>query len=182
MDPLAVENQGPNFAGFNGGQTVYTFSTPLQISTAFQISGQMANVSTLPFTATFNSGSMVPGQDIFVTTHSVIHSQPWMASTITLLPQTINGTVSAIASSGSFTSYTVSLAAYDLFPNLAGQPGQATALTNPGNVVVYMDSNTQRLNTAQPAIGSVLRFYGLIFDDNGTLRMDCAQVSDGVVE
>jgi len=28
--------------------------------------------------------------------------------------------------------------------------------------------------------GSVLRFYGLVFNDNGTLRMDCAQVNDGV--
>jgi len=30
------------------------------------------------------------------------------------------------------------------------------------------------------APGSTLRFYGLVFNDNGTLRMDCAQVNDGV--
>ncbi len=182
MDSLAVENQGPDFAGVAGGPTVYKFSTPLQISTAFQISGQMANVNTLPFAATFNSASMVPGQNILVTTHSAINSQPWMASTVTLLPQTINGTVSAISSSGSFTTYTVLLAAYNLFPNLAGQPGQATQLTNPGSLVVYADSNTQMLNASPVAVGSVARFYGLVFDDNGTLRMDCAQVNDGVTE
>jgi hypothetical protein len=182
MDPLAVESQGPDFAGDGGGLTVYKFSTSLQLSTAFQISGQMANVSTLPFTAAFSSASMVPGQNIFVTTHSAINNQPWTATTVTLLPQTINGTVSAISSSGSFTTYTISLAAYNLFPNLAGQPGQATSLTNPNTVVVYADSNTQMLNTTQPTVGSVLRFYGLVFDDNGTLRMDCAQVNDGVAE
>jgi hypothetical protein len=27
-----------------------------------------------------------------------------------------------------------------------------------------------------------LRFYGLVLNDNGTLRMDCAQVNDGVAE
>jgi hypothetical protein len=103
-------------------------------------------------------------------------------TTITLIPQTINGTVSAVSSSGSFTTYTISLAAYDLFPNLAGQPGQANLLTNPGSVVVYVDNNTQQLNTGSIAVGSVLRFNGLVFNDNGTLRMDCAQINDGVAE
>jgi hypothetical protein len=48
-------------------------------------------------------------------------------------------------------------------------------------VEVYVDSNTQSLNTAAAlGIGSTFRFYGLAFNDNGTLRMDCAQVNDGV--
>jgi hypothetical protein len=47
-------------------------------------------------------------------------------------------------------------------------------------VEVYVDGNTQQLNTQALAPGSTLRFYGLVFNDNGTLRMDCAQVSDGV--
>ena len=29
---------------------------------------------------------------------------------------------------------------------------------------------------------NVVRFYGLVFNDNGTLRMDCAQAMDGVAE
>ena len=36
------------------------------------------------------------------------------------------------------------------------------------------------LNTQPLAAGSTLRFYGLVFNDNGTLRMDCAQINDGV--
>jgi hypothetical protein len=104
------------------------------------------------------------------------------ASTITLLPQTINGTVSDISTSGSFTTYTVTLAPYDLFPNLAVQAKQTTLLTNPNTVVVYVDSTTQLLNTTPVAVGTVLRFYGLVFNDNGTLRMDCAQINDGVAE
>ena len=32
------------------------------------------------------------------------------------------------------------------------------------------------------SVGSILRFNGLVFDDNGTLKMDCIQVQDGVAE
>ena len=90
--------------------------------------------------------------------------------------------LTATSSSGGFTTYTVTLATYDLFPLLAVQPGQTTLLTAPNTVIVYADSNTQMLNTAPLAVGAVLRFNGLVFNDNGTLRMDCAQINDGVAE
>jgi hypothetical protein len=96
------------------------------------------------------------------------------------MPQTINGIVTSTGSEGSFTTYTISLAPYDLIPNLAVQPGQTTLLTNPSTVIVYVDSSTQLLNTKQLGVGSVFRFSGLLFNDNGTLRMDVAQVNDGV--
>jgi hypothetical protein len=35
------------------------------------------------------------------------------------------------------------------------------------------------LTSSAPALGDTLRFYGLVFDDHGTLRMDCAQISSG---
>ena len=98
------------------------------------------------------------------------------------MPQTINGTVSAVGSDGGFATYTVALAAYDLIPNLAVQPGQTTVLADPNSVVVYTDSSTQMLNTQPLAVGSVVRFNGLLFDDNGTARMDCGRVNDGVPE
>jgi hypothetical protein len=151
--------------------------------TTFNISGQLSNLASLPFQASFSAANMVAGQNIAVTTHdtSVGPNGP-SATTITLLPQTINGTVSAVYSEGSFTTYTVTLAAYDLFPTFAVQADQTTLLTNPNTVVVYADSNTQQLNTNPVAVGSVVRFYGLVFNDNGTLRMDCAQINDGVPE
>ncbi len=99
-----------------------------------------------------------------------------------LVPQTIDGTVTAVASAGGFTAYTVALASYDLFPTLAQQQGQQTRLTSPQTVVVYVDGTTQMLNTKPAIAGSVLRFYGLIFNDAGKLRMDCAQMMDGVSE
>lgn len=39
-----------------------------------------------------------------------------------------------------------------------------------------------KLNSSTVSAGGLFRFYGLIFNDYGTLRMDCAQVRDGVPE
>jgi hypothetical protein len=139
----------------------------------------------LPFSASFMAANMVPGQNISITSHALTEQGGPVyvpAATVTLIPQTIDGTVSAVSSAGGFDIYTVALAAYDLMPDLAVQGGQNSLLTNPGTVVVYADSNTQMLNSGAIVVGSVLRFNGLLFNDNRTLRMDCAQVNDGVAE
>jgi hypothetical protein len=149
----------------------------------FQISGRLANLQTLPFSPSFSASNMVAGQNIDVSTASnltLAGPNYTPANTITLIPQAIDATVAGSSTSGDFTDYTVTLAPYDLFPALAVQQGQTTLLNNPSQVEVYVDSNTQMLNTQPLAAGGTLRFYGLVFNDNGTLRMDCAQVSDGV--
>ena len=177
-----LANFGVNSQGYKSlaGGYDYSFS-----NATFLTSGQFTNLQSLPFTASFTAANMVAGQNVFISTHTltVPGGYPYIpATTMTLLPQTLNGTVSAIGSSGNFTTYTITLASYDLFPALAVQPGQTTLLTNPSQVVVYADNNTQMLNTNPIAVGSVVRFYGLVFNDNDTLRMDCAQILDGVSE
>jgi len=149
---------------------------------AFQISGRFTNLQSLPFVPSFNAANMVAGQNVDITSGTMIlgGTTYTSANTITLIPQTINGTVEGVSTSGSFTVYTVSLANYDLFPQLAVQQGQTTLLNNPSQVQVYVDSDTEKINTQSLGAGSTLRFYGLVFNDNGTLRMDCGQVSDGV--
>jgi hypothetical protein len=87
-----------------------------------------------------------------------------------------------VSSSGSFQIYTVTLATYYLPPILAAQPGLSYTLNNPDTVMVYVDSNTQLLNQRALADGGVFRFNGLLFYDDGTMRMDCGQVNDGVTE
>jgi hypothetical protein len=148
----------------------------------FQISGQMTNLQKLPFVASFNASNMVPGQNVDITSPAFVNAAGvhTPANTVTLIPQTINATVTGSSPSGAFTDYTASLANYDLFPALAVQPGQTTRLNTPSQVEVYVDSSTQLLNLQNLAAGGTFRFYGLIFNDNGTLRMDCAQVNDGV--
>ena len=148
----------------------------------FRVSGQFTNLQNLPFMPSFTASNMVAGQNVDIASLAFSMSAPnyTKATTITLIPQTINGTVQSVSTSGSFTVYTVSLASYDLFPVLAVQQGQTTLLNNPSEVQVYVDTNTQTLNTQALAAGNTLRFYGLVFNDNGTLRMDCGQVNDGV--
>ena len=176
MGPLLTD-------GVNGQPGQYDESPYFDFSnTTFQVTGQFNNLQSLPFVASFTASNMVAGQNVDITSGVLTLGGPTYtpANTITLIPQTIDGTVEGISTSGNFTVYTVSLASYDLFPQLAVQPGQTTLLTNPSEVQVYVDSNTQKLNTQAVGSGSTFRFYGLVFNDNGTLRMDCGQVSNGV--
>ena len=176
--PVADALQVGQSGDLSSGQGLYSLD-----NASFQVSGQFANLQSLPFAPTFSAANMVDGQNVFFSLHGTIHSSPPSPmTTVELIPQTINGTVSAVSNQGNFTTYTVTLASYDLFPNLAVQPGQTTLLTNPNTVVVYADSNTQTLNSNAVSVGGVFRFYGLVFNDNGTLRMDCAQMADGVAE
>ncbi|MGP8250799.1 MAG: DUF5666 domain-containing protein [Terracidiphilus sp.] len=151
-------------------------------SAEFQISGQLPNLRQLPFSPTFTAANAVSGQWVAATFNGTELSDSTPLTTVTLMPQTIDGTVTAVSSGDGLDTYTVSLAAYDLFPQLAEQTDQITVLNDPSTVVVYADSNTQSLNTAPIAVGSVVRFNGFVFNDSGTLRMDCAQINDGVAE
>ncbi|MGO8797250.1 MAG: hypothetical protein ACLQLC_20720 [Candidatus Sulfotelmatobacter sp.] len=178
MDALEVEQEG-DLPG------LYDIFSGLDAATS-QISGQFTNVQNLPFAATFNAANIVAGQNVLVTSNAPsvdgFPALPLPLATMTLMPQVINGTVSEISMSGGFTTYNVTLAPYDLFPTLAVQPGQTTLLINPNTVVAYADSNTQMLNSSAVGVGGIFRFYGLVFNDNGALRMDCAQINDGVAE
>ena len=160
--------------------------TPLDASHAnFQISGQFTNLAGLPFAPTFNAANMVPGQNVDLTFHQASYpsgSNLPAISTLTLVPQTINGTITATGTSGGFTTYTVWLATNDLFSSLSFQYGGNNLLSTPRVVVVYVDQGTQTLNAQPLAVGSLLRFNGLVFNDNGVLRLDCGQVNDGVAE
>jgi hypothetical protein len=182
--PVANEPAAIFFNQQSQGKDEIGDAPPYSISNSiFQVSGELSNVQSLPFVASFNEANMVAGQNVYVTSPSVSLNGgvPWApATTITLLPQTINATILGSSTVGNFTDYTVVLASYDLFPTLAMQTGQTTVLTNPIQVEVYVDSNTQMLNSQAIAAGNNFRFYGLVFNDNGTLRMDCAQVNDGV--
>jgi hypothetical protein len=163
------------------------FFMPYDDSNAvFQISGQFSNLQDLPFPARFDAANIFGGQNVYITTHALtLAGGPtyFPASTITLMPQTINGTVVGVSSNGGFQIYSVALASYDLPTTLAAQSGMSYTLNNPGTVEVYVDTSTKLLNQKQAlAAGSVLRFNGLLFNDDGTMRMDCGQVNDGVAE
>jgi hypothetical protein len=177
------QEEGP-LTSFDSETGLYWNSPSFNYSGAdFRISGQLNNLSTLPFVATFTAQNMVPGQMVDITSgdYTLGGTNFTPAQTVTLIPQTVDGQIESISTSGNFTIYSVDLANYDLFPNLAVQPGQTTVENNPSQIEVYVDSNTQKLNSQTlSSTGNAFRFYGLVFNDNGTLQMDCAQISDGV--
>jgi|SRR5438445_3400889 len=148
----------------------------LTSSTVFQIAGGFDNLASLPFAAKFDDSSLAAGQNTYVSistpmsyccggSYNPVH-------TITLMPQTIDGTVLSVSNSGGFSVVRVALAPYDLISQLNG----ATS------VFAYVDANTEMLNSVALSAGSVLRLRGLLFNDNTTLRMVCSQIRDGVAE
>ncbi|HUH61745.1 MAG TPA: DUF5666 domain-containing protein [Terracidiphilus sp.] len=151
----------------------------------FKVSGQFTHLRDLPFPAAFTASNMVPGQSVFITSHAMKILDPPIyepARIVTLMPQVLNGRILSMGRSGGFDTYTIQLASYNLFPALAHQPGQTTLLKTPGRVVVYVGDSTEMLKSESLHIGSVFRFGGLVFNDRGTLRMDCSQILDGVKE
>jgi hypothetical protein len=173
---------GPQSQGFLDSPGIINESGFDLSQATFQISGALSNLNSLPFVPSFNATNFVAGQSVYVTTEVTAMIGPGYppATTASLVPQVINGTVNSTSSSGAFKVYTVTLASYDLFPTLAVQQGHPALLNSPSTVEVYVDSNTKQNNSTPLALGSTLRFEGLVFNDNGTLRMDCSQVNDGI--
>ena len=153
--------------------------------TAFDISGELTNLAILPFAASFANASFFQGQDVQISSSGIPDGQSIeVATSITLLPQTLNGTVSAVTNDSGFAVYTVTLASYDLIPILQNYTSNTPPphLTNPTTILVYADTSTSFLNSGTVGVGSLIRFRGVIFDDNGTLRMDATTIYDGVPE
>lgn len=153
-------------------------------TTAFKVSGQFSNLQKLPFSPDFDAQSFFTGQSVgtFFTSNTAQYGY-LPVNAVALMPQTINGTVAAVlSSSNGFAVYDVLLDTDDLIYNLQSQPGPFPRIDNPAEVVVYADSNTQMLGPSVITEGAAARFRGLIFDDDGVLRMDCGQILSGVVE
>jgi hypothetical protein len=188
MDLLEFNGCAGSSNTFCGTENLAAFQS--NGNTVFNVSQQFSNVATLPFPASFSSANFLQGQNVSALTSSDSSVNPPptnpIASTITLRPQTVNGTVTAISNEGGFTVYTVTLAFYNLFPVLQQDAASDPALpqlTAPTIIVVYADTSALFLNSGGMVnVGSLLRFKGLIFDDNGTLRMDAAEIYDGVTE
>ena len=154
-------------------------------NTVFSVSGQFSNVQNLPFPAIFTGPGLLLGQNVSFSSPGQLMGQGFeLVTTATLSPQIVNGTVTAVSSNNNFTVYSVTLAPDSLIPTLQGQAGTTiNRLNNPvTSMEVYVDSDAQLLTSNQIAVGSLLRFRGLVFDDNGTLRMDCNLIRDGVPE
>jgi hypothetical protein len=145
------------------GSTVFDTAAQLNLTPG----GPVLPVAAPPFTPTFNASTLIPGQHVAVVASAAAPPTATAAATatadnVTLLPQTINGTITAITTSGSFTVYTLSL------------PAQSplTLLDNFTTATVYTYSGTMTQNMpTPPTVGTNARFNGLLFDSGGSLKM-----------
>jgi hypothetical protein len=167
---VGEREQGPDFSsGFRSGGMALQFTG----NTVFRVYGGFQAPQELPFAPVFDRTSIVAGQNVSVTSQSIPLSGPYpTVNTMTLLPQTVNGTVVSVTSSNGFQVYELNLAAYDPLS------------TNRGNTTleVYVGSQARLLNSTPAARGQVLRFHGMVFSEQGSLDMVADQVNDGVTE
>jgi hypothetical protein len=143
-------------------------------STHFGISSRYTNLASLPFTPHFDVTSLGRGQHVWLSIPSVTTTNPYSVATdITLVPQTLNAQILSSSTQGAFTVYNVLLPAEDYV-------AQAFASGSSANAVIYLDNATRVLNGVSLATGTMARFTGLLFNDGGTLRLDCDEVDLGV--
>jgi len=154
-----MQGAGPSVSPTATGQIVTVTTSG---STAYAITPQFVTLTGLPFTPTFTASNLVAGQAVGVVASAFSASAGTAtAATVYLVPQTVDGTVTAIATVGNYTAYTFTLASGSAFTSLSGA----------STITVYTSAATAPPPgvTAPPAIavGSTIRFNGLIFNLGG---------------
>jgi hypothetical protein len=155
---------------------VSLFTVDTNSSTVFAITPQFISLTGLPFTPSFTSTNLSPGQSVGVVTSSITGSTA-TAADVYLIPETVGGTVTKIATAGSYTAYTVTLNSGSAFTSLSGA----------STITVYTSTATAgpaatASGAAPPAIavGSDVRFNGLIFNlGSGNFAMVAGVCPDG---
>ena len=173
--------EGSTLTGSTGSISSTTaFVIPFNSSSAkFQVSPSIS-LSSLAFT--FGGSTFVPGQNVAVAASSYPSSGSATATSITLMPQTIDAKIaSGPLTNGNYAVWTVTLASYDPIVQVNTSPGTGLQLGSSANTVqVYVGSNTAKLSSQTLATGGTFRFHGLLFDNNGALVMVADQYNDGV--
>jgi len=170
LENTGREQQGPNLPNGTG---FYQNNVKFNPATPFVIGWPSGTAPEgLPFTPSLNQASISIGQNVSTPVNALQTAGNIIPATssVTLEPQTIDATITAISTVNGQQSYQVSL-----FPN------DFIALFGPSQtVVVYATANTHSITSSSLTNGSVGRFRGLLFNDGGTLRMVATEIEDGV--
>jgi hypothetical protein len=157
-------------SGVSGNAVGSTFTVTTNSSTVFAITPQFPSLGGLPFTPTFSAATLSVGQKVSIVTSTVSASSGTAtAAKVYLMPQTLGGTVSAITSGGGATVYTLTLPSGSAFASLTG----ATSIK------VYSTSATIGMSSNPIAVGSTVRFNGLVFNTAGGFVMVAGCSPDG---
>jgi hypothetical protein len=146
-----IDAEGP---GVPGNKVGSTFTVTTNSSTVFAVSPQFPSLGGLPFTPTFTAATLTRGQTVAVAASAVSSTAGTAtAAKVFLVPQTLRGTISAISTGSGFTAYTLTLPSGSAFSTLTGA----------GTVTVYSTSATIGMSSNAIAVGSAVRFNGLVF-------------------
>ena len=152
------------------GSSIQTDTVTVNSATTFQLPPRLGNVTggASPFAPTFTASTMFAGQVVSVATTGVT-SNAATAVSVTLSPQTVDGTIASIATASGYTAYTVTL----------NSAGWLATLTGQTTVTVYTNDNVQQVNSTAPAVGDTARFNGFLFNSSGKLVLIACVQADG---
>jgi hypothetical protein len=145
------------------------FAVTTSATTVFAITPQFISMTGLPFTPSFSSTNITAGQTVGVVASSITGTTA-VAANVYLIPQTVGGTVTAKSIGGNYTVYTITLASGSAFASLSG----ATTITVYTSTATAVPSATNAI-----AVGSTVRFNGLVFKTGTTFSMVAGCSPDG---
>ena len=160
-----MEGLGQSLNPTNAG-TIYTITT--NSSTVFATAPQFVSLTGLPFTPTFTAANLKAGQAVGVVA-SAVSGTTATASNVYLVPQTLNGTVTAASTSGTYKVFTLTLASGSAFATLSG----ATTVT------AYTSAAPIPMNATAIGVGNTVRFNGLVLNNGGSFVMVAGCSPDG---
>ena len=165
--------------GAGTGMMASTFATGATITlnpgTTYQIDSDGMDMSGLPFAPVFDGTHIYVGQSVMPISSSgmsgggmgggmmggTLLAGTITASQIALEPRGLSGTVAAAITSGSTTTFTLTLPSDSAFKTMTGA----------GSVTVFQQSKTTVSGTSPIASGSTVHAFGLLFYDAGQWKM-----------
>jgi len=147
-------------------------------STAYQIDTDGMDMSNLPFTPTFDTSHMYPGEHVRCVSNSGMGTGgmggmggggmmgSMNASECDLVQQGFSGTVSNYSSTGGQGTFTLTLTSDSYFATMTG----TTALT------VYQQPGTELYGLTSITNGQTVHVRGLMFNDGGVFRMVASRI------
>lgn len=166
--------------GFGNGMMSSYFGGTVTVNvtgtTAFQVDSDHVDLSNLPFTPTFDATTVSKGQAL-----SLVSGSSWMCcgmgggmmggggstvQTIWLEQQGLRGSVSAYSSTGSQSTFILTVPSDSVFAQLAGTT----------TIVVYQQPGTELRGLSAISAGDTVRVRGLVFRDGLNYRLVASRI------
>ena len=171
---LTVTANAGQGAGMMASSIAGTFTVSLPASVPYSIDSDGVDLSSIPFSATFDASTLVKGQRVDVVSATGMMSGSGgmgggmagslgtlTATQVRLEPQALHGMASATTAGGSLSTFTLTLPADSAFATLTG----ATT------VQVYQPASAHVMGQTAVANGADVQARGLLFYDAGTYKL-----------